>query len=120
MYNRNVQLWIMFLIVFLAAPGHAGSGEFVNQEIDHLLEYVENAGCEFIRNSKSYNGAEARAHIQRKYNYFKGRIKTTEDFMAYAATKSTMSGKTYKVRCNGREMSCAEWLRIELERFRNR
>lgn len=119
-YNRSVQLWFVFLIVILIAPQHAGGEESVNQEIDHLLQYVENAGCTFIRNSKAYDGAEARAHIQKKYDYFKDSIKTTEDFITHAATKSTLSGKPYKVRCNDREMLCAEWLNVELESFRSR
>lgn len=119
MHKRNFHVCIILLFI-LAVSQHAACDEPVNREIDHLLQYVENAGCTFIRNNKSYDGTEARAHIQKKYDYFKGRIKTTEDFISYAATKSTMSGKPYKVRCNGREIPCAEWLNVELEKFRSR
>ena len=123
MHNRKFQFCIamaLILFVVLVVSQRAESEEIVNREINHLLQYVENAGCTFIRNGKAYNGAEARAHIQKKYDYFKDRIKTTEDFITHAATKSTMSGKPYMVRCSGREISCAEWLNVELERFRSR
>ena len=119
MYYRNFKFStaLILLIILLVSQG-AESEEGVNREINHLLQYLENAGCTFIRNHKAYDGAQARAHIQKKYDYFKVRIKTTEDFIKYAATKSTMSGKAYKVRCNGLEIPCAEWLTVELEKLR--
>ena len=120
MRYRNFQFCIVFLLVFLVVSHRAESEEGVNQEVNHLLQYIENSGCTFIRNGKAYDGAEARAHIQKKYDYFKSRIKTTEDFIKYAATKSSMSGKPYKVRFNGQEILCVDWLNVELEKFRNR
>jgi hypothetical protein len=53
-------------------------------------------------------------------DHFKKRVKTTEGFIKYAATKSSMSGKPYMVRCDGREMSNADWLNRELQKLRNR
>ncbi len=110
----------LILLVILVVSQRAESEEGLGQEINHLLLYIENSGCTFIRNGKAYDAAEARAHIQKKYDYFKGRIKTTENFVKYSATKSSMSGKPYKVRCNGREIFCADWLTVELEKFRSR
>jgi hypothetical protein len=118
MHCRKFQYCII-LFVILVVFQHAECEEPVNREIHHLLQYIENAGCSFIRNNKAYEGAEARAHIQKKYDYFKARIKTTDDFITLAATKSSMSGKPYKVRCNDREISCAEWLNAELQMFRS-
>ena len=120
MRYRNFQFCIVFLLVFLVVSHRAESEEGVNQEVNHLLQYIENSGCTFIRNGKAYDAAEARAHIQKKYDYFKVRIKTTEDFIKYSATKSSMSGKPYKVSCNGREILCADWLNVELEKYRSR
>lgn len=110
----------LILLVILVVSHRAESEEPVNREINHLLQYIENADCAFIRNGRVYDAVEARTHIQNKYDYFKARIKTTEDFIKYAATKSSMSGKPYKVRCNEREILCAEWLKVELEKFRSR
>ncbi|MGB6290133.1 MAG: DUF5329 domain-containing protein, partial [Desulfobulbales bacterium] len=108
----------LFLVMTIALP--AESEEIASQEIVHLLQYIESSDCIFIRNGKEYTAAEAMAHIQKKYEYFKDRVKTSEDFIKYAATKSSISGKPYVVRCNGREIRNADWLNTELQKLRNR
>jgi len=90
----------------------------MEQEIDHLLHFIEESGCVFIRNSKEYNATEARDHIENKYEYIKWWVKKTEDFIKYAATKSSMTGKPYLIRCDGRARASAEWLQEELNRIR--
>ena len=117
---RALQIYAAFLFFCLTAALPAESGEGIRQEINHLLQYIESSGCIFIRNGKESTPAEARANIQEKYDHFRDRVKTTEDFIKYAATKSSISGKPYKVRCNGRETRNADWLHTELEKLRNR
>ena len=87
-------------------------------EIQHLLQYVENSGCEFERNGKVYDSKEARSHIERKYNYVRKYVGETEDFIKYAATESSMSGKKYQVICDGNRQTSAGWLKTELSRYR--
>ena len=89
-------------------------------EIQHLLNYVENSQCLFIRNGSTHKSADAKAHIMKKYNYYKSRIDNAEEFIEYSATKSTMSGKKYKVRCDGKEYLTAQWLNDELNNYRNK
>ncbi len=117
---RIFQIYAFFLFFVLAAALPAESEESVSKEINHLLQYIESSGCIFIRNGKEYNSVKARAHIQKKYDYINGRINKTEDFIKYAATRSSMSGKLYKVRCNGRELGNADWLNTELQKLRTR
>ena len=87
-------------------------------EIDHLLLYVESSGCEFERNGTVYDSKEARSHIERKYDYIESRVDETEDFIKYAATESSMSGRKYQVTCNGKRQTSAEWLYDELSEYR--
>lgn len=87
-------------------------------EIQHLLEFVEASGCEFSRNGSSHDAQEARAHIERKYNYVKSRVSSAEDFIRYAATRSSLSGKLYMVDCDGLSQPSAEWLSRELAAYR--
>lgn len=87
-------------------------------EIQHLLAFVKNTQCTYIRNGTHHSGEEAVKHIEKKYNYFADDIKTTEDFIRLSATKSTMSGKTYSVICDGKTTSSAQWLLDELREFR--
>lgn len=102
-----------FMIVF---PLYAAAME---EEIEHLLNFVEKSGCSFERNGTAYNSREARAHIQRKYDYIKGRVKSTEDFIRYAASESSMSGRKCHAICDGETITSWEWLSNELKRYRN-
>lgn len=90
-------------------------------EIDYLLSYVETSGCSFYRNGTWYGGSDAKAHLRTKYDYMLARnqIGSAEDFIAKAATKSSMSGKPYRIRCGaGAEIESGTWLREVLARFR--
>lgn len=90
-------------------------------EIAHLLDYVSKTGCQYERNGTMHTGVEAVQHINKKYNYFKDDIKSTEDFIKYSATKSKMSGKFYKIHCvNKKPVKSSEWLVKELKRYRAR
>jgi hypothetical protein len=89
-------------------------------EIQHLLQYLGNPACEFERNGTVYDSEEARAHIERKYNSVKSHVDETEDFIKYAATRSSLSGREYHVTCDGKKQTSAEWLHDELARFRNK
>lgn len=89
-------------------------------EINHLIEYVKTTNCTYERNGDMHNGEEAVEHIQRKYDYFEDDIATAEDFIKYSATKSTFSGKEYKIHCPGVDtVSSQSWLLTELNRYRN-
>ena len=48
-------------------------------------------------------------------------IKSTEEFIELSATKSTMSGNYYTVKCVGKETITTQyWLLEELKRYRNK
>jgi len=114
LHRAAAGLFFLFMILAFHLSCFAGAPE----EIASLLLFVEQSECTFIRNSKQYDALEARQHIEKKYAYFKERITTAEEFIQYSATKSTISGKPYKVICNGVAMSSSDWLNIELERMR--
>ena len=120
MVFRTFHFYVALLFLVMTAALPAESEEIVSHEIVHLLQYIESSDCIFIRNGEEYSAAEARAHIQKKYDHFKYRVKTTEDFIKYAGTKSSMSGKPYMVRCNGQEIRNTDWLSTELQKLRNR
>ena len=90
------------------------------KEIHHLLQFIENSECVFVRNNNRNSSLKARKHIERKYNYIKRRVKTAEDFIKYAATQSIISGKPYMIICKNREDPFAEWLQTELDAFRKK
>lgn len=90
-------------------------------EIAHLLDYVATPGCQFNRNGSWHEGAEARSHLRKKYDYLVKRklVTTAESFIERAATESSMSGKDYLVRCGtGKPVASAAYLKGELSRYR--
>lgn len=94
---------------------------FVRAEIDYLLQSIGTSGCLFSRNGTWYDGSRARAHLRSKYDYLAARnlIATAEDFIDKAATRSSVSGEPYEVRCGkDPEVETRAWLRALLDRYR--
>ncbi|HEY3198484.1 MAG TPA: DUF5329 domain-containing protein [Nitrospirales bacterium] len=87
--------------------------------INHLIAYVEASNCVFIRNGKEHDSKEAANHIKTKYDYFMFNIKTAEEFIEKAASKSIIGGQPYSVRCGDHlPIPSAEWLTQELFNYR--
>lgn len=56
--------------------------------------------------------------MRRKYQHFKDKIKTPEDFIEKCASKSELSGKEYSVKLpDGKVMSCKKWMTEELKQL---
>jgi len=111
------------LAVALHGAAQAAPDARAQAEIAHLLEYVATPGCQFQRNGSWHDGAEARSHLQQKYDYLVKRklVTDAESFIARAATESSMSGSAYQVKCGGgKAVASAVWLKEELVRFRGR
>jgi hypothetical protein len=92
-------------------------------EINYLLDYMGKSGCDFYRNGVWYDSGAAKAHLQYKYDALAkhDQIGTAEDFIDKAATKSSLSGLAYKVRCaGGAELSSKQWLRDALAIYRSK
>ena len=123
MIGKKIGLRATFLIavLFSGILPQASAASVADVEIGQLLGYLERSGCAVYRNGSWYSASDARAHLEKKYRYLldKGLVDTTEDFIDRAATASSMSGKPYQVKCDGREpVSSAEWLTTELQRLR--
>src|SRR5512141_3118543 len=104
-----------------SAPAQAEIPAATKAEIDHLLAFVGDSGCEFYRNGSWYESKKGAEHLQMKLDWLAGRnvIQAAQDFIDKAATQSSMSTLAYKVRCKGGEpIESAKWLNDELARFR--
>ncbi len=107
----------MCLIVSNTALADVPPGQV--EEVNHLVAFVKNSGCTINRNGTDHPAEKGIEHIEMKYDYFRGDIKNTEDFIEYSATKSTMSGDYYMVSCPGKKtIRTQDWLMNELKRFR--
>ena len=110
---------ILCFVFVLVLPLDGVCGD-ATHEIEHLLKFVESSGCIFIRNETEHKPEEARKHLARKYAYAKKRIKSGEDFVELLASKSSMTGKPYRVNCQGELRLSRDWFYEELAVFRAR
>ena len=84
------------------------------------MQALENSGCRFQRNGSWYDAVAARGHLQRKYDYLLKRdlVDSSEQFIQRAASKSSVSGKPYRVKCGALELDSAVWFDMQLQRLR--
>lgn len=92
-------------------------------EVEALLNHLSNSGCQFNRNGTWYSAQEAKVHLGKKLDYVveKKLATTAEQFIDTAASKSSMSGKSYQVKCgNEAAQDSALWLQAALKEMRNK
>ena len=88
------------------------------KEIQHLFDFISQSDCTFIRNNSEYPASEAQSHMQHKYAYAKRWIDSAEQFIERIASKSSISGKRYQVRCEQQVFYSDTWLKQDLARYR--
>ena len=129
MLNRRVAriacLCLLFLPVGLepgalpwARPAWGAEGAQRLREperISALLNAVERSGAQFVREGKAYAGAAGRKHLERKLRHAGDRITTAEEFIEGIASRSSTTGRPYRVRLpTGEEMEAGVWFRQRL------
>ena len=88
-------------------------------KIERLIATVENlTNAVFIRNGQEHDARGAAKHMRDKWNAQKDQIRTAEEFIDKAASRSSVSGKPYLIRFkDGREIESAQFLRDELKKL---
>jgi len=118
---RYARLSFFLGLVLAAGAVIADTAAPVRAEIEALLSSLESSGCDFNRNGTWYSAADAKKHLIRKLAYIERRqdIGSTEQFIALAASKSSMSGDPYLVRCaGGAPVRSSDWLSTRLRQLR--
>lgn len=109
------------LLLWGASAGAAELSDTARHEVDELLARIARSGCEFYRGGSWYSAEKARAHLERKYRYLAVRnlLGSSEDFVAMAGTRSSMTNEPYAIRCSGgAPQPSAVWLTDELKAIR--
>ena len=75
-----------------------------------MIDRVAKSHLTFTRNGTEYSSQEAADHIRNKYEYFKSRIESPEDFIYVCASKSLESGKPYLVSTAQGKVPVEKWL----------
>ena len=108
---------VRILAVLLAAIAPLAARDAKQQaRIDALLAKVEALdGATFVRNGTAHDAREAAGHLRLKLGRAGERVKTAEDFIDGIATKSSITGRAYRIRFkDGSESEAGPWLHGEL------
>ncbi len=111
----------VFLLFSLFTAAQAAEPAATKAEIAHLFTALETSNCQFNRNGTWYSAKEASAHLQTKYKYLqdKNLAPTAEKFIERAATESSLSGKSYMMKCHGNELQTSgPWFLGVLAKYR--
>jgi len=117
----KILILVLALLIPSAASAQAPSSA-TKQEIGQLFAALRQSNCEFSRNGIWYNAQKASDHLQRKYDYLlkKKLVTSTESFIELGASKSSMSGKPYQVRCGqAQPVPSAIWFSNTLKAIRS-
>jgi hypothetical protein len=101
MKTRSLILLVLvgFIIGFTAAESLSENKTEETKKIELLLARLEAMqNVVFIRNGKEYSSNKAADHLHLKWKKAGRYVKTAEDFIALCGSKSSISGKPYKMR----------------------
>jgi hypothetical protein len=107
----------------LPARANAQSAPQPQRDIEALIASIRASDCRFERNGRWYDAAAAQAHLRKKYDYLRkrGLADSAESFIERGASRSSISGKPYRVRCGGAPASeSGPWFRRKLGEIRGR
>lgn len=92
--------WLLALLLVPTAFAQAPTAT-AQREIEALFQHLAQSSCRFQRNGDWHDAREATAHLRRKYDYLRKRelAPTAEAFVERAASRSSLSGKAYRVQC---------------------
>jgi hypothetical protein len=122
MFSRTIHACVAAVIANLFSLAHAGIPTPAKIEIDALLNTLASSRCEFQRNGSWHTADQARTLMVKKLEYLdrKNMIKTAEDFIEHAGSKSSSTGKPYSVRCGDAAMDSGTWLTAQLKTLREK
>lgn len=122
--RRACARWPVLVVLLASVWGAAWADPTsapVRAEIDALLNRLETSGCQFQRNGSWHDSARARAHLLDKLAYIerRGTVQSAEQFIELAASRSSLSGRPYQVRCGGQApVESRLWLNGQLTAIR--
>jgi hypothetical protein len=120
-HRERLRLAGMAIALVLMASAHAAPSPAAKAEIDYLLSSIASSDCRFYRNGTWYDAKSAAAHLRYKYEIMSAKdlIHDADDFIDKAATKSSLSGSEYAIKCEGvAQVSSRQWLTGLLASYR--
>ncbi|TNJ33955.1 DUF5329 domain-containing protein [Arenimonas terrae] len=120
--SRGLRTFTLLLALVLAAPLPAqATPADAEREITALIAGLRDSPCRFQRNGRWHDGARAAAHLRRKYDYVRerGGVDSAEAFIELAASRSSFTGRPYRVQCGeAAAIDAGAWFRARLALLR--
>lgn len=118
-----MRVWFAALGMFCALCGatYGAPSAATQDEIAFLLNAIAASKCSFIRNGQSYDAPAAVAHLRLKYERLaaQNQIRDADEFIAKAATRSSLTGRPYEIQCPGAPpVPTGQWLQDALLQHR--
>ncbi len=106
----------MYALLLLTALTAALADDAETKKIEALIKHVaELKDASFVRNGTAYDAATAAKFLRGKWEANAQEIKTAQDFIDIAATKSSTTGKPYLIRFkDGKDVASGEYLKEQL------
>lgn len=112
---------LLALSCLIAPAASPAQGRDADAEIRALIARIGDSDCRFQRNGRWHAAADAQAHLQRKYDWARrrGRSGDAEAFIEQAASRSSITGRAYRVACPGQdEREAGDWFDVLLVELR--
>jgi len=111
--------WLPLVAALALLTPAAAIADDAEVEIEHLITTVGESGCAFIRNGSRHDAEDAASHMRMKYRRGKRYATTAELFIERLASKSSFTGKPYKIECPGSDaVPSGDWLMARLHDYR--
>ncbi len=117
---KKITTIVPLLLFLLGCNSAFARDQQETDRIEYLISSVEALqGATFIRNGAEHDARSAAEHLRLKLRNAGDRVKTAEDFIKYCGSKSSLSGKPYKIRFNdGTLIKTEAFFRDKLRTFR--
>jgi hypothetical protein len=113
MKTRSTLLFAAMLLCLASATAADEISVQEKEKIEYLINQLESMkDATFIRNDKEYDARTAALFLRRKWQMNKDKVRTSEDFIERVASRSSTTGKSYRIKLkDGREIECGDYLR---------
>ncbi len=109
---------LSLLLALQFSPHAYAKADVMQEEVEHLLEFVAGSGCTFIRNGTEHDSADAADHLRLKFKRGAKYVKTADHFIDRLASESSWTGRDYTVSCDGVTQTAKQWLHQALQDYR--
>jgi hypothetical protein len=118
----TITVFASFFLALTLASAQVAAPKTEDEKIEALIKHVEKLeDAKFVRNGSEYDASTAGRFLRGKWKRDKDEIKSAKQFIEKIATRSSTTGKEYKIKIKDgetyAEKKSAEFLTAELAKL---